>query len=256
MPVTGAPARPGPQVLVLTHGKLGPPGLLGEWLGDRRFQVTVVQADAAARVPDPARFAFVASLGASYSPRDAGKPCVARELKLLETCLQRDVPVLGLCFGGQALATVLGGAVRRLEKPERGWHRIDTDAPGLVGEGPWLQWHYDAFTLPSGAEELARSAACPQAFTSGRNLGTQFHPEATAAIAGEWARQDPHHAGDPAQAVTALEEGRRRHGAQAREAARRLFDGFWQRCGGPLMPPETIRRLSRLPGQPGPGTGG
>ncbi len=102
--------------------------------------------------------------------------------KLLETCLQRDVPVLGLCFGGQALATVLGGAVRRLEKPERGWHRIDTDAPGLVGEGPWLQWHYDAFTLPSGAEELARSAACPQAFTSGRNLGTQFHPEATAAI--------------------------------------------------------------------------
>jgi hypothetical protein len=126
MPMIRSPAHPGPEVLVLTNGILGPQGLLGEWLDDRQFQTTVVQMDANDHVPDPERFAFVASLGAPYSPRDVAKPYVARELMLPEICLQRDVPILGLCFGGQALATVLGGEVRRFEKPDHGWHDIGT----------------------------------------------------------------------------------------------------------------------------------
>lgn len=248
--MTESSAGPGPEVLVLTHGTLGPSGLLGEWLDDRRFQTTVVQIDAVDQVPDPGRFGFVASLGAPYSPRDVNEPHVARELKLLETCLCHDIPILGLCFGGQALATVLGGEVRRLEQPERGWHGIDTDVPELVGEGPWLQWHYDAFTVPGGAEELARSAVGPQAFASGRNLGVQFHPEATAAIASKWVHWDQRHTGDPEQAIAALEAGHRFRGARAHEAARRLFDGFWQRCSGPLNPPGIVHRRAPLQGQP------
>ena len=76
----------------------------------------------------------------------------------------------------------LGGSVEVLDEPELGWHTIETDAPELVAAGPWLQWHFEAFTTPPGAEELARSPACAQAFRLGPHLAVQFHPESTAEI--------------------------------------------------------------------------
>jgi GMP synthase-like glutamine amidotransferase len=138
--------------------------------------------------------------------------------------------VLGLCFGGQALATVLGGEVKVMSEPELGWHRLETDASELVAEGPWLQWHYESFTTPPGADELARSATGPQAFRAGPHLGVQFHPESTAAIVAQWARKDRDRLPRPLEKYLAeLETGSLRHGQQAVEAAHRLFDGFW--CG-------------------------
>jgi GMP synthase-like glutamine amidotransferase len=81
----------------------------------------------------------------------------------MEACVERELPVLGLCWG-QALAAALGGEVRPLGSPELGWHRVDSDARELVAPGPWLQWHHDAFTVPTDGVEIARSAAGAQAF--------------------------------------------------------------------------------------------
>ena len=52
--------------------------------------------------------------------------------------------------------------------------------------GPWLQWHHDTFTPPAGATVLADSPAGPQAYTIGRSLGVQFHPEVTPEIVADW----------------------------------------------------------------------
>jgi GMP synthase-like glutamine amidotransferase len=50
------------------------------------------------------------------------------------------------------------------------------------------EWHSYAFALPAGAVELARSAACAQAFRLGeRAWGVQFHPEVVPEIVREWA---------------------------------------------------------------------
>ena len=65
-------------------------------------------------------------------------------------------PVLGLCYGGQVLAAVLGAEVGPAPMPELGWRTIETDDPELVPAGPWLEWHYERFCTPPGATELAR----------------------------------------------------------------------------------------------------
>src|SRR5262249_37599874 len=59
--------------------------------------------------------------------------------------------------------------------------------PELVAEGPWFQWHYDTFSPPAEAALLAEGPLGPQAFTVGRSLGVQFHPEVTIPIVEEWA---------------------------------------------------------------------
>ena len=52
-----------------------------------------------------------------------------------------------------------------------------------------LHWHSDAVELPRGAELLASTAVTPvQSFRIGSALGTQFHPEADAALLQGWLR--------------------------------------------------------------------
>ena len=56
----------------------------------------------------------------------------------------------------------------------------------LVPPGPWFQFHYDRWSVPDGATEVARNALASQAFVAGRSLAVQFHPELTAATLEGW----------------------------------------------------------------------
>jgi GMP synthase-like glutamine amidotransferase len=210
--------------LVLQHGALGPPGLLAAWLHEREMPMVVRRLDEGDTVEDPREFALVACLGSRFSPNDVTEPSVIAARAGVEQAVEHDVPVLGLCFGGQLLASVLGGRVARLERPELGWHEIETGAPELIPPGPWLQWHWEGFTAPPGAEVLARSPSGTQAFRAGRHLGVQFHPESTIEIVSEWARHDSGRLA--VDGVALLERGRQNAGPAAANA-RRLFDGFW-----------------------------
>ena len=109
-----------------------------------------------------------------------------RDRDFLRDAHEAGVPVLGICFGGQALAAALGGSVQRAPEPEIGWYDVDSEQPGLVGAGPWFQWHYDQFTPPPGATTFATTPVGPQAYTIGRSLGLQFHPELTPAQLVAW----------------------------------------------------------------------
>jgi GMP synthase-like glutamine amidotransferase len=167
-----------------------PPGLLAEWLEERGIPYEVSHSWKGETVADPTRYAFVASLGSPYGPNDTHEPSVVEELELIRTAIDREVPVLGLCFGGEALSAVLGGTVERAPKPELGWREIQTEDPDTVPAGPWLEWHYERFTTPPGAEEIARTKDAVQAFRSGPHLGVQFHPESTVEIVSKWAESD------------------------------------------------------------------
>src|SRR4051794_13280755 len=229
--------------LILQHGPWAPPGLLGDWARARGIPVHVHRADLGEPLPALEDQAFVASLGDYCNPADVHVDHVAAERRYVANAVARDVPVLGLCFGGQMLAAVLGGRIEPAPEPELGWCTIDSTDP-RVAEGPWLQWHYDRFTLPPGAVALANSPAGVQAFSHGRHLGVQFHPESTIEIVRGWAASQA----DRLRAL-GIEDGdafleRGRPFAQAAAgAAFRLFDAFWEQAAP--RPPAGVSASAR-----------
>ena len=138
--------------------------------------------------PDFTGFGAVVVLGSPWSAYDHALigSWVLPEIEQLRKADAAGVPVLGICFGGQLLAAAHGGSVARSATPEIGWAEVESDDESLVPGGPWFQWHYDRWTLPPGATELARNPAASQAFTLRRNLALQFHPELTAASLAGW----------------------------------------------------------------------
>lgn len=211
------------KALILQPGDSAPPGLLGEWCADRGIAADV-------RGPDDATVdghAFLAVLGSRFDPgSDPDEPVVQGCLGAVRAAVDRDVPVLGLCFGGQVLSVVLGGSVAPTPCPETGWIEIETDAPDAVPAGPWLAWHRHRFSVPPGATELARNASGPQAFRHGPHLGTQFHPESTIEIVSGWGTRE-------GLDVSHLEAGREQAAPAARHAFQ-LFDAFLERSAHAL----------------------
>ena len=176
------------RALIVQHEAASPPGLVTDWLRWHDATADELRIDLEENEVDPSRYGLVISLGAEYAAFDDHLPQVPRETRLLRRAVDADVPVLGLCFGGQMLARVLGGTVYRSDEAEIGWLPVRTTDPELITEGPWFQWHFDAFTMPPGARLIAESEVGPQAFVAGRSLGLQFHPEVTPEIMDDWVR--------------------------------------------------------------------
>ena len=104
-------------VLIRQHNDTTPPGLLVEWLEERGIPYEVHHSYVGEGIPNPSDYAFVVSLGSPYSPRDTHEPSVVDEMELVQRAIDRDVPVLGLCFGGEVLSAVLGVGSRRRPRP-------------------------------------------------------------------------------------------------------------------------------------------
>ncbi len=183
--------------LLIEHDAYTRPGLIGRALERRGFSIErrlVVpedrfhSPDVEHDFPDPRAWDLIVPMGAPWSVDDHETigSWITPELAMLATAHAEGVPVLGICFGGQAMAVALGGAVERASEWEIGWGAIATDEEGVVGPGPWFQFHKDAMVLPPGAHELARNDVCSQAWTAGHTLAVQFHPELTAEVLGLW----------------------------------------------------------------------
>ena len=232
------------RALVIQHDHLTEPGLVGARLVERGYglsTVTVVPEqrhhapDVVFDFPDAADWDLVVLLGAPWSVYDetAVGSWIGEELALLRKAHHLGIPVLGVCFGAQALTTALGGSVEASPRPEIGWTEIDTYDASLVGRGPWMQWHYDRCVLPPGAEELARNEVGVQAFRVGRSLGVQFHPEITMWMLRGWLanggeQQALRHGVDPGQLLALSGDLE----ATARANAGHLVDGFLDRVAG------------------------
>lgn len=175
-----------PRLLVIEHDRDAPAALLGDWAGLRGLAVHTVRLHAADALPDPVSACDAAVvLGSEETAYDDTVPWLRAELTFVERLLAADVPVLGICFGGQVLARLLGARLYRLSEPEIGWVRLASQSPG-VPEGPWASYHRDAFDLPPGATELGVNKVSLQAFALGPHVGVQFHPEVTRPIMASW----------------------------------------------------------------------
>ena len=97
------------------------------------------------------------------------------------------VPVLGICYGFQAMASALGGTVAQTGVSEYGGTEVDVCSAGVLlsgGSGAQNTWmsHGDAVhNAPQGFEVLATSPGSPVAAfedDSRKLYGVQWHPEA------------------------------------------------------------------------------
>ena len=151
------------KALILQHEEPTPPGLLLEWLEGLKADVEVHRVDLHDWMQDSRDYDLIASLGSESAAFDDSVSFVSRESSFLKQAADADVPILGLCFGGQLLARALGGESFRSKRSEIGWMPVRTKDPELIPEGPWFQWHFDSFTLPPGAKLLADTEVGPQA---------------------------------------------------------------------------------------------
>jgi GMP synthase-like glutamine amidotransferase len=118
----------------------------------------------------------VVVLGAVSSVNDPDG-WIADELAWLREADKAGVPVLGICFGAQALCVAFGGSVEAMERKEVGWKLVEPAGEELIQAGPWLEFHNDCCLPPAAATVLARNDAGVQAFRLGAHLAVQFHPE-------------------------------------------------------------------------------
>src|SRR6202521_2706997 len=217
------------KVLILQHEEPTPPGYLAGGLDSQRAEVDVHRIALHEKTRDPRDYDFIASLGSEFAAFDDSKPFIPREAELLRAATEADVPVLGLCFGGQLLARVLGGKSFRSEHSEIGWLPVRSQDPDLVSEGPWFNWHFDTFTLPPGAKLIAETALAPQAYVVGRSLGLQFHPEVTPAIMESWVKAYRHELDGDGGEPDALLDETRRLAPEVRLRSDPLFNAFLTR---------------------------
>ncbi|WP_141499692.1 type 1 glutamine amidotransferase [Paenibacillus luteus] len=116
-------------------------------------------------------------------------PWLADEKRFVQEAIKRGKKVLGICFGAQMIAELLGSPVYRNAHKEIGWHTINRTQEqhpwfdGLPQQLVSFQWHGDTFDLPDHTRLLATSEACRvQAFAYEEHvLGLQFHLETTPA---------------------------------------------------------------------------
>jgi GMP synthase-like glutamine amidotransferase len=174
------------KILILEHEPESPAGFLVGWAHRRGHSLETLDVPSLKSLPDPRESDAVVSLGSDCSVHASQDCWIEREIAFLRDCHQAAVPVLGICFGAQALALALDGTVRRADFVEIGWSPAHSSDPELLPSGPWFSWHEDVFSLPPRAREIARSDAGLVAFVSGLSVGLQFHPEVDSSVIRGW----------------------------------------------------------------------
>ncbi len=119
-----------------------------------------------------------------------------------DALFQMGVPVLGICYGMQTMASQLGGRVDTSDMREFGYAQVVVEGPspllqditdhvGADGESlldVWMSHGDKVATMPDGFELMASTASCPiagMADSKRHFYGIQFHPEVTHTLQGE-----------------------------------------------------------------------
>jgi GMP synthase (glutamine-hydrolysing) len=108
--------------------------------------------------------------------------------------IEAGLPALGVCYGHQLLADVMGGRVRSMGEYEIGYRSVEQDGENRLLDG--IEEDMTVFTThsdhvvkePPGATVIAKNDYGIHGFRKGRVFAVQFHPEYDMATAEEIAR--------------------------------------------------------------------
>lgn len=166
--------------------------------------------------------------GSQSSVYDSNRPWIQTLSRWVEGAISDGLPILGVCWGHQLLAQILGGTVKGAsyelgyvqviqEKEDPLW----TDIPNPFTV---FSTHSDhVVELPPGAELLASNETGVQAFRRNQVYAVQFHPEydlrtAKAMINSKSSLSE--------QEVASALETCTEQNENAAQAAKRIFDNF------------------------------
>lgn len=174
------------RVIVVRHHAEDTAGFIGEAFEARGAKIRVHFFPDDGPLPPFDDADHIIMLGAIASVYDPDVNWIEPELAWLRAADEAGVPVLGICYGAQELCTISGGRVVAASRKEVGWKLVETVRPDLIPAGPWLEFHGDICELPPEAAILASNDVGIQAFSIGRNLAVQFHPEVDGALLRKW----------------------------------------------------------------------
>jgi GMP synthase (glutamine-hydrolysing) len=211
-----------------------PLGAYADYLAELGVKYRIFHPYAGEALPPLAEVSAIIVLGGAMGVHDTDRhPFLAAVKDFIRAALEREVPFLGICLGGQLLADVLGARVTAnsphgekgtLPVTLTGAGAVDPLFVGLDRQFASFQWHNDSFAIPVGAVHLASSPACPnQAFRIGTSAyGTQFHPEMNRQMIAEWSSWTPATAARTSEFLAGFDS----RAAEYRSASRRLLVNF------------------------------
>jgi GMP synthase-like glutamine amidotransferase len=178
------------DVLLVQNTRIEGSGYLGDLLKNDGFEITSVNAKNE-ELPKK-DFSLVVILGAPESAND-DLPYLLAEQQLIKDCVEKNIPVLGICLGSQLIAKTFGAKIYRGPKKEIGFYndlKISNNSTLFSGfKNPFtvFHWHADTFDLPENAIRLASSEHYPnQAFQYKSAVGLQFHLEVNEDMVNLW----------------------------------------------------------------------
>ena len=212
-------------------------GLYERWLVENRVEHTVVNTWRGEALPplDSVDAMLVGGTPVSAYALD-GHPHLVALREYLRQAIAGGKACLGVCFGSQLLALLLGATVRRNERVEIGGYelrltaagRADPVLRGFPERFPVFQWHGDTFSIPPGAALLVEGDDCRnQMFRRDRVVGVQFHLDVTSADAAAWADAYPDEPAAVGKTRAQLVDECRAREPEMRRLADLLLSGFF-----------------------------
>lgn len=156
------------------------------------------------------------------------EPWIEQTRDWVRGAIERDLPALGICWGHQLLADVLGGTVEPMGEYELGYrtvtHTGDDLFAGVPEEFTVFTTHSDAVTeLPDGADLIAENDYGVHGFRHGDVFGLQSHPEYDPDTAESVVRGKDHL---PAERIEAVCDGITEAAYADARPAKTVFENF------------------------------
>lgn len=184
-------------VVVFRHACCEGAGYLGTFLARHGIPWCEVRIDKGEQVPDSVEaYSGIVLMGGPMSVND-DLPWIPPLLSLIREAVEKDVPLLGHCLGGQLMSKALGGTVSKNPVKEIGWGEVavlDNQVArhwfGALQGFNSFHWHGETFTVPEGATHILASPHCAnQAYALGKHIGFQCHIEMMPEMVRMWTEQ-------------------------------------------------------------------
>lgn len=183
-------------IAVIQNWEIETPGLLAELFDQQQVDYRLYHNYANDTLPEPSELEAAILLGCPISVNSYREHQFLTDLySFTASAIRKELPLLGICYGGQLIADVLGAKVEPNRVKEIGLYTVsltesgqqDSLFDGFEQTFEVFHWHGDTFKIPRGSELLVEGVDCKnQSFRKGNAVAVQFHLEVTEHDLAKW----------------------------------------------------------------------